>query len=697
MKKRFPKYRLSLVLAGIMLAGFVIIVRLVCIQIIDHDVYEEKAKKQWFEKKVLHAKRGQIFDRHGNPLAVTCQMYTLGITPRDFPAEAADYLSDITGISISRIRKYMGRTDKPYILLRKRLNLDGDELIRLSSLSGVTLDPVHERIIPFDSVDRSFIGMVNDEGEGVGGIERTYDDILRGEDGWVVTSRDALNRSMKLIGAPRRKARDGTDLYLTIDSDIQRIADFELKRAVDEYDAAGGVIIIGDPDNGDILALAEYFPGRENHILYSSSCFYEPGSTFKLITYAYMLQHDLVDINEVFCGEGGEKRFDFGLFRDDHPHDDLTVRESFVYSSNICTIKAVTRGDNEDFYRFVLRCGFGSRTGVNLPVETGGVLRDPGEWTERSLPSVAIGQEIGVTPLQMLSAYGAVANGGDLFVPRVVISLEKEGERVREIPPVKTRRVLSGEVCEKIKRFCRDVVLRGTGARAATDFVAVAGKTGTAQKAGKNGYISGKYISSFAGFAPVDNPEVVCLVLLDEPSRHYYYGSVSAAPVFRNVIEGICLSSDRLSGSSELMLASGDKDEKMVEVPVLLRMTLTEAYRRAARSGVIINSCGGEGSIYSQNPGQGTLVPEGTEVSVLLKGAQEHSRIRVPDFTGLTVREARREIIKYGLSIEIEGYGTVKEQHPVPGSLIEAGSKVVLYCRCNYQLSCPQGAGKGRG
>ncbi|MFO7916258.1 MAG: penicillin-binding transpeptidase domain-containing protein [Candidatus Krumholzibacteriales bacterium] len=698
MKRRFPRFRFILILAGIVLAGFTIIIRLVFVQIIDHDIYEKKANEQWFEKKVLRAKRGQILDRHGNPLAVTCQMYDVGITPADFPAPAAGYLSEISGLPLSRIKRYLRQTDREYILIRKRLNLDDEVLAELSSLPGVRLDPVQERIIPFDSVDRSFIGMVNGRGEGVGGVEMTFDDYLRGEDGWLVTSRDALNRPVKLIGAPRKNARDGSDLYLTLDSDVQRVADFEIRRAVKDYSAAGGVIIVADPRNGDILALAEHFPGRKNHILYSSSCFYEPGSTFKLITYSYILEKDLVDINHEFDGENGEKLFDFGLFRDDHPHESLNVGESFVYSSNICTIKAICMGNCDDFYRFVLRCGFGSRTGVNLPVETGGILREPRHWTERSLPSIAIGQEIGVTPLQMLCAYAAVANGGELFVPRVAARLEREGENIKDIEPVKTRRVLSPEVCDEIKKLCREVVVKGTGRRASTNFISVAGKTGTAQKAGNSGYADGKYVSSFVGFAPAERPRVVCLVLLDEPEGQMYYGGVSAAPVFRNVIEGICLASDMMSGMASMVVPPENRDKDMVKVPVLLRMDLSQACRRGARAGIIVNGCGSDGSVYSQNPDPGTLVPRGAVIDVLLrKEPADGTRIELPDFTGLTIREARRELIKRGMRMEIKGYGTVKRQKPGPGSIVTTGSKVVLFCRSNYELSCSGGAEKGRG
>jgi cell division protein FtsI/penicillin-binding protein 2 len=697
MKKNFPRIRLILILAGISLAGFLVIIRLVSVQIIDHHIYEKKAERQWFERKVLYSRRGRIFDRNGNPVAVTCCMYNVGITPRDFPPAASRYLSDVTGHPLSRIKSYLQYREKDYIPLCRRLNLDEEDLIRLSSLSGVSLDPVNERILPFDSIDRNFVGMVNEKGEGVGGIERSYDDILRGEDGWVVTSRDALNRSVKLIGAPRKNAVDGGDIYLTIDSDIQRIADFELKRAVKDYDASGGIIIIVDPRNGDILALAEHFPSGDSHVLYSSSCYYEPGSTFKLMTYSYMLQDDIVDINDVFDGENGEKLFDFGVIKDDHPHNLITLKESFIHSSNICTIKAVSRGDREDFYRFLLRCGFGCRTGIDLPAETKGILREPGKWTSRSLPSISIGHEIGVTPLQMAYAYAAVANGGELFVPRVVMGMEKNGEMVKEIQPVKTRRVLSEEVSEKIRGFCREVVLEGTGGRASTDFVPVAGKTGTAQKAGDNGYVNGKYISSFVGFAPVDEPRVVCLVILDEPSGYNYYGGVSAAPVFRNVIEGICLSSEWIPDGPELRVKEEEGEREMVRVPVLLRMGLDEACRKAARAGIIVNGEGGAGDVYSQNPGPGELVPRGSVVDVLLRdSAIANNKVRIPDFRGLTVREARRELIKFGLEIEIRGYGTVRKQHPAPGAEITPGSRVVLYCRSNYRLSRNAGMEDGR-
>ena len=266
----------------------------------------------------------------------------------------------------------------------------------------------------------------------------------RGEDGWLLESQLSGDRKgFQPVNAPGRKPRNGNDLYLTIDTRIQTIVDFELEAAIERYGAAGGMALVVEPATGDVLAISE-LPRREvsrdastidGFALRSINCIYEPGSTFKLVTDSYLLE----------IGKGGSVRrvlrrerqgtFDFGTFHDDHEYGWLSFKESFVYSSNICTIKAALAAPPAEFYRHILRLGFGGRTGIDLPAESRGTLREPRLWSARSLPSIAIGHEIGVTPLQMAMVYGALANGGELLAPR--IALEERDARnsvVREIP-----------------------------------------------------------------------------------------------------------------------------------------------------------------------------------------------------------------------------------------------------------------------
>lgn len=684
----FPKWRLRLVIASIIMAVSVIAYRIVHIQVIQHDKYEDLAKGQWHEKVMLPAKRGKILDREGRPLAVTYRTYTLGITPKDFPRrkKVVDKFAGTIGCSPSTVSRCL-KLKKEYVPLKKDLQLTGEQLEFLSSLPGVAIDPGNRRLRPLEAMDTELLGLVNHKQAGVSGVEAVFDPVLSGEDGWVVFSRDAKNRSFRPLGAPCKKALDGSDLYLTIDSDIQTIVNFELKEAVKRYGASGGVIIVADPSNGDILALSECRGEDEGQSLYSSSCYYEPGSTFKLVTYSYLIDKAGKDPYDAFYGEDGEADFDFGTFRDDHPHGWLTLREAFVYSSNICTIKAVDDTDRGNFYNYIIKFGFGNRTGVDLPVESVGFLREPDEWSGRSLASLAIGQEIGTTPLQMLSAYCALANGGELYAPRLAVKIKRNNGSEKRIEPVRIRRVFSREVSETLMEFCRDVVLKGTGGEAASDLVPVAGKTGTAQKADETGYMRGKYISSFIGFAPAGAPRVVCLVLLDEPSLPYHYGGLSSAPVFKKVIEGICLTTDIISDEPEGILAIGEEADDVKRTPSFYRLKDSEAFQLASETGFRVRFEGEGGFVWAQVPDPGTLVEPGTEITLFFrKIGNKEVKEQVPDLRGLTIRQARRKLIECGFRGSIRGSGIVKKQFPRPGSLLKKGSSVSLLCEMGVEL-----------
>ena len=446
MRSRFSDWRINTVAVLSFVAVCAIFLRIAHVQILNHEEIDEDAQKNVRNRAAWTARRGSIFDRNGLPLAVSHRTYVLGVTPRDLPDDddKLEVLSDAASISRSSVRRLLKREDT-YIRLVGKVSLSYQQEEKLSSMPGVRLDPDPERINPFHCMTPPLLGSVGSDGSGTGGIELSFSDLLRGTDGWKVLSRDAKGRLYRRVDAPGRNPENGHDVYLTIDSRIQAIVDFELEQAVSRYGAAAGAAVVVDPWTGEIYALAEKKSAKAGSVrnaagLYSTSCIYEPGSTFKLVTYAYLLDRGEVDAYNVFYGEEGEADFWFGTFRDDHEFGWLTVKEAFKKSSNICTIKAVMNTDTEDFYSFLIRFGFGSRTGINLPAESAGTLRKPENWSGRSLPSVAIGQEIGVTVLQMAMAYCAVANGGDLMVPRIAHEVRDfEGELVREFNPVRVR------------------------------------------------------------------------------------------------------------------------------------------------------------------------------------------------------------------------------------------------------------------
>jgi stage V sporulation protein D (sporulation-specific penicillin-binding protein) len=696
MSELFSNRRLQALSVVVAIIVGALIYRLIDIQIAKHEYYLTKAKKQWQHKLVVPARRGNIFDRNGVPLAVTRWTYTVGVTPKHFPThdrKAVEYLADACNLSQKELRRRLARDDS-YVLLGKDLHLTEAQASKLSSYSALRLDPSHDRLYPFESLPPQLIGAINSEGRGTAGVERAFQDVLGGEDGWILATRfPGEPRGLQPVNGPGRHARNGNDLFLTIDTRIQAIVDFELSQAIERYGAVGGMAVVLEPSTGSILAVSEK-PVRElsregdaeGFALCSINGIYEPGSTFKLVTDSYLLEKGAVDPYDAFYGEMGKATFDFGVFHDDHEYGWLTFKESFVYSSNICTIKAVLGSDPADFYRYLLRFGFGGRTGIDLPAESRGRLRPPDTWSSRSLPSIAIGHEVGVTAVQMAVAYGALANGGWLLVPQLAREVrDPKGQTVRRFAPAVVRRVFSPATASTMQDFCRDVVLRGTGRKATTSGITVAGKTGTSQKAENGAYQQGKYVVSFVGFAPATDPSVVCLVVLDEPAYPYYWGGESAAVVFGRIVEGINISTDIFYGEGTGELAAARRMRGRVPCPSFLRLTTDQAIDLAAEHGLHVQCTAVKGIVYSQTPDPGTLIDRKETVTLMVRAEDAEAMVSVPDLRGLSIREARRLLLASGLSCVVRGFGVVERHEPAAGTHLASGGSVLLSCgpRCS--------------
>ncbi len=694
MNELFSKRRLQALSVAVAIVVGVLVYRLIDIQIAKHEYYLTKGKKQWVRKTALPARRGNIFDRNGVPLAVTRWTYTVGVTPANFPMKhrkAVEYLADACGLSQKELRRRLVRDDS-YVLLGKDLHLTEDQVSTLSSYPSVRLDPSHDRLYPFESMPPQLVGAISPEGRGIAGAELAYQDVLAGEDGWVLMNKLPSKDRVEIfqpINAPGKEPRSGNDLYLTIDTRIQSIVDFELEQAVERYGAIGGMAVVVAPSTGGILALSER-PVRElsrndpdAFALRSVNGIYEPGSTFKLITDSYLLENGKVDPYDAFFGENGEATFDFGVFHDDKPHGWLTFKESFVYSSNICTIKATLGTSPPDFYQYIVRFGFAGRTGLDLPAESRGRLAEPDLWRSRSLPSIAVGHEIGVTAIQMAMAYAALANGGELVVPRIALEVkDPKGLPVERFETIPVRRVFSRNTAATMQDFCRDVVLDGTGKKASINGISVAGKTGTSQKAMNGSYQKGKYVVSFIGFAPAVDPMLVCLIILDEPVYPYYWGGESAAIVFGQIIEGIHISTDVFYGESASRLADARHPRERVAAPSFLRLTTDQAIDLAAAYALHVQCPETKGTVYSQIPDPGTLIDRRDEIVLMVRAQSPapDSALAVPELRGLSIREARLLLLASGFSSVVRGFGVVERQEPAAGAAVARGASVILFC-----------------
>jgi|WetSurMetagenome_2_1015567.scaffolds.fasta_scaffold25560_2 cell division protein FtsI/penicillin-binding protein 2 len=694
MSDLYPRHRLNVLSIAVTVIVGVLAYRLVDLQIIDHESYVTKANRQWYRHHLISARRGNIFDRNGFPLAVTHWTYTIGVTPKHFPADdrtAVARLADACDMTKKELHRKLAK-DEAYVLLGKDRHLTEDQVSKLSRLAGVRVDPNYDRLYPYDAMPPQLVGAIRADGKGTAGVELAFQDVLAGEDGWLLESQLSGDpKGFQPVNAPGKKPRNGNDLYLTIDTRIQTIVDFELQAAIDRYGAAGGVALVIEPATGDLLAVSEQ-PRHEvsrdastidGFALRSINCIYEPGSTFKLITDSYLLESGKVDPYDAFFGENGKADFDFGTFHDDHEYGWLSFKESFVYSSNICTIKAALAATPSDFYRHILRLGFGGRTGIDLPAESRGTLREPRFWSARSLPSIAIGHEIGVTPLQMAMVYGALANGGELLAPRIALEArDAKNAAVRKFPVVPVRKAFSDRTAATMRDFCSEVVLKGTGKKAAVDGIEVAGKTGTSQKVVGGGYEPGKYVVSFIGFAPARDPRIVCIVVLDEPVYPYYWGGESSAIVFGKIVEGINMSTDLFCDAATANIAADGKSEGARRVPNFLRLTTDEAIDLASDRGLTVQCPDVKGVVYSQTPDPGTMIGRREEVKLMVRAAAAESEASrsVPDVAGLSIREARRLLLSCGLDCVVRGFGIVERQDPPAGTLLSRLGRVLLIC-----------------
>jgi cell division protein FtsI/penicillin-binding protein 2 len=547
-------YKLLILLAGFAVFAGIVIVRLVDLQIVNHAYYLDIADRQSGLIEEIPAKRGTILDRHLRPLAMTLPAFRVCADPSAIgrPDTVAECLCEVLGGDRrALIRRISDKSDR-YEVLERLLDFEAALKIEEMDLEGIYLEQVGRRVRPLGSVGQNVVGCFSEDCRPLGGVELMWDEVLRGTPGRRRFLRDALGNPRPCVGAILEEPISGKSVVLTIDSDLQTIAETALDEAIEEHGAKGGCVVVVDPLNGDILALASN-PRAAN---FPVRTVFEPGSAFKIVTFGCALDLGKVDTADVFDTNHGVLKVRGGVIRDDHPRDIINLIEAFAVSSNVAAAMIARRIGEWDFYRRIRAFGFGLRTGVSLEGESPGILREPDQWSGRSLESLAFGQEIGVTAMQLTMAYAAVANGGKLLRPRLVKAIvDENGDVYKEYPAKTVRTVIREETARSMTRLLEAVVQGGTGVPASIDGIHVAGKTGTGQKAECGQYISGKLYSVFAGFVPSSNPRYVCVVVVDEPSGKTHYGGWVCGPAFKTVTESLLKREKRLVPSTCTRLA----------------------------------------------------------------------------------------------------------------------------------------------
>jgi cell division protein FtsI (penicillin-binding protein 3) len=643
----------------------------------------------------IPALRGDILDANGKIMATSSVAYTVAVDPL-VPGMTRDHLSAITNALARTAGKdadqYMRRIQEAppesrYIVLEKGLGVDAYDALTALNIHGVILEEQYRRQFNYGSLAAHMLGYVNLNVDGMMGLEASYNNILKGEDGSQQVRRDRTGRIKAYVGAPKKRPINGNSLVTTIDVNIQAVVEEELANGVLLANADYGTAIVMDPWTGAIKAMANYptydpnNPGQpnENRRNFAISDMIEPGSTFKLVTAIAATEVGVIRSGEQFYTPSDGQKLIFGQWmRDYDPLGTLTFEEVIAKSSNVAISEIAMRLKPDIFYQYVRNLGFGTATEIDLPGEEAGRLRKPFDWSKVTLPWMSVGYEIQVTPLQIATAYAAFANGGKLVRPYVVERVTNE-----RFNDVSRHQVITiREICDPatlqslLPIFEYAVSSEGTGRNASVAGMSVAGKTGTAQKYADGSYQS-RYRSSFVGFYPSRNPRYVTIVVLDEP-RTSIYGSEVAAPVFRNI-------ANRLLGLDEELQHRVKADEMgrpfVAVVPNVAGLSREEATRLLTAQGLAYKSDGNGDLVWRQSPEPGQSLSAGDFITLSIVDAPRASdanTFAMPALTGMSMRRAYFVTQEFGLETDLSGYGNVVDQTPKAGTMVSKGALVLL-------------------
>ena len=648
--------------------------RLVHLQFSQHEGLANRARQQQQNSIETTPQRGELLDRQERQLARSIQTVSLFLDPDGLDQPTLDrnaqQLAQSLGLKNADLTKEFREAHaekRRFIWIARRLDADLGNKIVAMNLPGVHLQLEPKRYYPNGSLAAHILGYVGLDGQGLGGVEQFYNTKIVGEPGRLFLEKDANGKpyeSYEIASKP------GQTVVLTIDQSIQYQAEQVLQAAVQRSRAKSGSVIVLDPRSGEILALANaptFDPNKvadakaETRSNWALQNIYEPGSTFKIVPFAAALENHLARIEERIDCQMGAITVAGRVIRDHTAFGSLTIPEALAKSSNVAAIKLGLRVGDPTMYDYIKRFGFGSRTGIELPGETAGLLRKVERWQPSSIGSIAIGQEIGVTPVQMVSAFGALANDGVRIAPHLIREVRNaEGAVVYRAQP-EQRRVINAETAIALRGMLEGVTLRGTAKAAQLDGYSAAGKTGTAQKIDPKtrAYSATKHVASFVGFAPVSNPQVVIIVVVDEPAGAYHGGDV-AAPVFREVAELI------------LPTLGVMPDIEVKSVPELVAQ-VSENPERAAKMR--------EEQAQSEQERRATLPTvdsNGGRSGEVVYAVATKKAMLMPDLRGRSVRDVARTCAQLGLQVEARGEGRVLKQNPSAGTEVSTGQLVYV-------------------
>ncbi len=698
-----------------------ICLRLVYLQIFQYGEFEQRAQRQQQRTLEVAPRRGVIYDRAGRQLAMSISVDSVFAVPTEMP-DLASTISLIARMTKADPRELLAKCKaaRTFCWVARKADAETAERIRSLNLRGIYFQKESKRFYPKRELAAQVLGYVGMDDEGLSGIERTFDERLRGKPGRMLISVDARR---KWFGSVEKQPEPGENVVLTVDEKIQYIAERELETVMEQTRAEAGTVIVENPQSGEILALANrptFNPNLSREITpqklkdHAVSDVYEPGSTFKIVAISAALEEKLTRPDEVFDCQNGAIVINGMRIRDHKAFGLLPVSGILVHSSDVGAIKIALRLGEDRFYKYIRAYGFGQQSGIELPGETRGLTKPVSRWSRVSIGAIAMGQEIGISPLQLATMVSTIANDGTWTAPRIVagVTAPRSTPQTVVFHPAEERRVISTLTAAEMKRMMQHVVLEGTGRKAILEGYSSAGKTGTAQKVdpATGAYSRTKYVASFAGFAPVNNPAITVAVILDSPAGLHQGGQVSA-PVFQRVaqqvLEYLHVPHDvELPPSRQVLLAQRHlKEEDLAESsPDHLGAALEVADNNPADSAPAAAPApaqpapaGGESAVVpaalrqpeaapAEVANQGRLAappmpplqPEHLPSSGTVVLDVEQGGIVVPSFMGKTVRAAIVVAEDSGLELDAVGSGIAREQSPPPGTRVVAGSRVTV-------------------
>ncbi|HEY3426222.1 MAG TPA: stage V sporulation protein D [Negativicutes bacterium] len=651
----------------------------------------ESAIDQRIREIPVEAKRGTIFDRKGKELGVSVSTESVYAVPAEIRNvdETAAKLAAILALDPNKLASKL-KQRQAFTWIKRKIDSDVARNVKLLDLPGIGLTQESRRNYPQDNLAAHVLGFTGIDSQGLDGVEITFDSYLKGRAGNIVIEYDARGHEIPYATHRFVPPVEGQNIYLTIDMVIQQIVERELEKVMKETQAKAATIIVMEPHTGEILALAnrpDYNPNdfanfspklwRNNAV----SNAYEPGSTFKIITTTAVLGEKVVRPDERFFDSGSvEVQGRIIHCWKDGGHGSQSFEEVVQNSCNVGFVNVGLRLGRDPFYQYLKAFGLGKPTNIDLPGEAKGILIEQSQVKPINIATMSMGQSIAVTPIQLVSAVAAIANDGQLMRPQIVREVrDKDGQIIRGFQPDLINQVVDSATAHQVQGILEKVVEKGTGRNAYIEGFHIAGKTGTAQKVGAGGYMPGKYVASFAGFGPVDNPQAVVLVIIDEPVGIYYGGQI-AAPVFGAVMKDI-LQYLKVTPHSSPSGKIENNYETHTVVPSVINLLVPEAIKELQKAGLNARIEENGERIADQIPKPGSRVPQGANILLYtMTPRYGEGEVTVPECQGRSLREVSDMLAEIGLGINPVGEkGKSVKQDPLPGSKVLPGTAITIF------------------